>query len=58
MADHKELLKSMLQDYINDKQEQSSATLHQVLVQKMQQVAGIGNLSKPDLTGDTDTTDE
>ena len=57
MADHKDLLKSMLQDYINDKQEQSSATLHQVLVQKMQQVAGIGTSTKPDLD-DTHTTDE
>lgn len=41
MADHKELLKSMVQDFIHDKQEQSSVTLHDYLVDKMKTVSGI-----------------
>lgn len=42
MSDPREQLKSMLQDLINDRQEQASVTIHDYLVTKTQQMAGLG----------------
>lgn len=40
MSDHKEQLKSMLQDLINDRPEQAEVTVHDYIVAKTQQLAG------------------
>lgn len=39
--DHKEALKSMLQDVINDKMEQASVTMHDYFVAKTREVTGL-----------------
>jgi hypothetical protein len=41
MSDPKEQLKSMLQDLINDRPEQAEVTIHDYLVAKTQQAAGL-----------------
>lgn len=38
--DKAELLKSMLHDFINDRQEQAEVTLHQFFVAKSQEMTG------------------
>ena len=43
MADHKETLKSMLQDIINDRQEQASVTMHDYFVAKTREVTGLAD---------------
>lgn len=43
MADHKEVLKSMLQDIINDRQEQASVTMHDYFVAKTREVTGLAS---------------
>ena len=39
--DHKETLKAMLQDVINDKMEQASVTMHDYFVAKTREVTGL-----------------
>lgn len=41
MSDHKEVLKSMLQDLINDRTEQATVTIHDYIVNKTQQLTGL-----------------
>ena len=41
MADHQELLKSMLQDIINDRQENATVTMHDYFVSKTRDVTGL-----------------
>lgn len=41
MADHTELLKSMLQDIINDRQDNASVTMHDYFVSKTREVSGL-----------------
>lgn len=55
MADHPELLKSMLQDIINDRQEQATVTMHDYFVSKTREVAGMGQPQQdPDPIDDVD----
>ena len=42
MSDPREQLKSMLQDLINDRHEQAEVTIHNYIVSKTQQMAGLG----------------
>lgn len=39
--EHKELLKTMLQDVINDRMEQASVTMHDYFVAKTREVSGL-----------------
>ena len=39
--DHQELLKSMLQDVINDKEDNARVTMHDYFVSKTRDVAGL-----------------
>ena len=39
----KEVLKTMLQDIINDRQEQAAVTMHDYFVAKTREVAGLGD---------------
>jgi hypothetical protein len=39
--DHQEMLKSMLQDVINDRMEQASVTMHDYFVAKTREVTGL-----------------
>jgi hypothetical protein len=41
MSDHKEKLKSMLQSFINDKQEDAAVQLHDYFIDKSRDVTGI-----------------
>lgn len=41
MSDPREQLKSMLQDLINDRPEQAEVTIHNYIVAKTQQLAGL-----------------
>jgi hypothetical protein len=41
--DHKELLKAMLQDVINDRMEQAGVTMHDYFVAKTREVTGLGS---------------
>lgn len=47
MADHSELLKSMLQSIINDRQEEASVTMHDYFVSKTREVSGLGGQTEP-----------
>lgn len=47
MADHTELLRSMLQDIINDKQENASVTMHDYFVSKTREVSGLAQEPEP-----------
>lgn len=42
MSDPREQLNSMLQDLINDRREQAEVTIHNYVVAKTQQLAGLG----------------
>lgn len=56
MADHREILKSLVQDIIHDRMEQAEVTVHNYLVNKTQEVSGLGAQQVvPDSTDDTDT---
>lgn len=44
--DNKELLKSMLQDVINDRMEQAEVTMHNYFVSKTREVTGLGSTSE------------
>ena len=54
MADHPELLKSMLQDIINDRQDQARVTMHDYFVSKTREVSGMGQPAQdaPDFSDD------
>jgi len=55
MAEHSELLKSMLQDIINDRPEQAQVTMHDYFVSKTREVAGMGQPAQsPDPEDDVD----
>lgn len=54
--DPRESLKSMLQDLINDRPEQAEVTIHDYIVAKTQQMAGLG-VAAPVATDD-DVTEE
>lgn len=62
--EHAEPLKSFLQDIINDRQEQAHVTMHDYIVSKTKEVAGLGQA--PDIEpvdddnndNDNDTDDE
>lgn len=41
MADNKEMLKSMLQNFINDKPEEAQLDFHQYIGDKMKSVSGL-----------------
>ncbi len=41
MSDPKDQLKTMLQDLINDRPEQATVTIHDYIVAKTQQLAGL-----------------
>lgn len=45
--DHQELLRSMLQDIINDKQENASVTMHDYFVSKTREVSGLAQEPEP-----------
>lgn len=47
--DHKDTLKSMLQDIINGKEEQASVTMHDYFVAKTREVAGLSQTADEDL---------
>jgi hypothetical protein len=57
--EHQEMLKSMLQDVINDRMEQASVTMHDYFVAKTREVTGLGGQSRQDLdtSGDQDYQD-
>jgi hypothetical protein len=44
--EHKELLKTMLQDVINDRMEQASVTMHDYFVAKTREVSGLGTVEE------------
>lgn len=54
MSDPREQLKSMLQDLINDRPEQAEVTIHNYIVAKTQQMAG---LTQPSDDASTDVDD-
>ena len=56
MAD-KELLKSVLNDLINDKHEQASVSLHSYLTTKTQEVSGLAQ-QKTEVTDEIETDEE
>lgn len=49
--DHSEALKGMLQDIINDRPEQATATMHDYFVAKTREVAGLAE-PEPEFTHD------
>lgn len=44
---HSEVLKSMLQDIINDRQEQATVTMHDYFVAKTREVTGLAQAAEP-----------
>lgn len=56
MTDRKELLKSMLNNLINDKQEDAAVDAHNYLSAKMKDVAGGGKeqIEEPDIKDDVE----
>ncbi len=44
--DHKEMLKGMLQDVINDRMEQASVTMHDYFVAKTREVTGLAQTAE------------
>jgi hypothetical protein len=57
MSDPKEQLKSMLQDLINDRTEQATVTIHDYVVAKTQQLAGLSPAEVADPEVDEASTD-
>lgn len=56
MSDHKEMLKGMLQSFINDKQEDAAVQLHNYFIDKSREVTGIAQPQEDlDLEGLDDT---
>ena len=58
MSDPREQLKSMLQDLINDKPEQAEVTIHNYIVAKTQQLAGLGQPAHTEIDDASDTVDD
>lgn len=61
MSDPKDTLKNMLQDIINDRTEQATATMHDYFVSKTREVSGLGDaaVQEDDLDeSDISNTDE
>lgn len=56
--DKRELLKSVLQNFINDKPDEAKADFHQYLTLKSKEVTGIGVPTATQETADTQTTDQ
>lgn len=52
--DHRDQLKTMLQDIINGKEEQAAVTMHDYFVAKTRQVAGLAQAADEDLDSDLD----
>jgi hypothetical protein len=50
MSDPKDQLKAMLQDLINDRTEQATVTIHDYIVTKTQQLAGLGQAATAEVT--------
>lgn len=57
--EHKELLKSMLQDVINDRMEQASVTMHDYFVAKTREVTGLASAPEidPEVAPQTDASE-
>lgn len=49
MSDPREQLESMLQDLINDRPEQAEVTIHNYIVAKTQQMAGLAQPSDTEI---------
>ena len=58
MSDPREQLKAMLQDLINDRPEQAETTIHNYIVAKTQQMAGLGGGAEAAIDSDDDVTEE
>jgi len=58
MADHTELLKSMLQDIINDRQENATVTMHDYFVSKTREVSGLAQPEVAPNFGNDDDEDQ
>ena len=56
--DKKEILKSVLQNFINDKPEQAQADFHNYLTLKSKEITGIGSVSAPSQTQEQSTKSE
>jgi hypothetical protein len=52
MATNAELLKSMLQDFINGREEQASVTMHEYFVNKTREVTGLGQRQEQEVQTD------
>jgi hypothetical protein len=50
MSDSKEVLKSMLQDLINDRQEQASVTVHDYIVAKTRELSDLDQNEQNEIT--------
>jgi len=57
MSDPREQLKAMLQDLINDRPEQATATIHNYMVAKTQQLTGRVPAEIDDASGHDDDLD-
>ena len=55
MSENSSLLKAMLQDIINDRQEQAQASMHNYFIAKSREIAGAGS---PASTPQVDTSTE
>lgn len=51
MPEHSEILKSMLQDIINDRHDQAEVSMHEYFVAKTREVAGL-NAAPSDIAHD------
>ena len=58
MNDRKELLKSMLSNFINDNQEQAEMDLHNFLTLKSQRIVGTNQEVQPESVVVPDATNE
>jgi ribosomal protein L16 Arg81 hydroxylase len=52
MSDSRDELKAMLQDLINDRPEQAEQAIHNYLVQKTQEVSGLGSTALEQESGE------
>ena len=56
--DKRELLKSVLQNFINDKPDEAKADFHQYLTLKSKEVTGVGVPTATQETADTQSTEQ
>ena len=56
--DKREILKSVLQNFINDKPDEAKADFHQYLTLKSKEVTGIGVPTATQETADTQSTEQ